>query len=83
MSSPRVILDLIELSIPIKGNGDGCTWLPAKKLLNAHVHRWAETPVGRQKERERPGVWGGGRDTSGQTERERDGGGEVGRCFID
>jgi len=42
-------------------------WLPAKKLLHAHVHRWAETPVDRQRERER--------------ERAKDEGG--GRCFID
>jgi len=34
--------------IPTKiiGKRYGCVWLPAKKLLNAHVNRRAETPVG-------------------------------------
>jgi len=41
----------------IIGKRYGCT------SLHAHVHRWAETPVGRQRERERDGRvegWEGG-----------------------
>jgi len=35
------------------GGEGGCVRLPAQKLLHAHLHWWAETSVGREKERER------------------------------
>jgi len=45
----------------IIGKCNSWVWRPAKCLLHTHVHRWAETPVGREREREIE-KGGGGRE---------------------
>jgi len=39
----------------------GCVWFPTKNLLHANVHQWAETPVGRKRERKKLEAGGGER----------------------
>jgi len=65
------------------GESEVCVWLPAQKLLHAHLRRWAETlgghwylcpPAHRRWVERKIERWGGERDEEG----ERQGGGDEG-----